>query len=318
MAELTYRILVCESLGAEGLAILKNHPAFVVDVALELPRAKLLEQIPNYDCLLVRSQTLVDKDLIHAGKKLKLVGRAGVGVNNIDTQCAKEHHIAVINTPSGNSISTAELAFGLMLSLARDIPNARTHVQAGLWARSQFVGRELAYKKLGIIGFGNVGRMLAVRANAFSMHVAAFDPVVEKSVMADHKAEKLDLAEILEQSDIISLHCGLNSHTQNIINQNNIALMKPGMMLVNTARGELIEEKALLMGLEQGKISKAALDVYAQEPPPKDSLLINHPKILTTPHLGASTQEAQKRVATLLAEQTIEFFKGGANITRVV
>jgi len=318
MAELAYRILVCESLGAEGLALLKNHPTFVVDVALGLSKAELLGQIPSYDCLLVRSQTLVDKEIINAGKNLKLIGRAGVGVNNIDTQCAKEHKIAVINTPSGNSISTAELAFALMLSLAREIPNARQHVQAGLWSRAEFVGRELAYKKLGIIGFGNVGRLLALRAKAFSMQIAAFDPLVEKSLMADFSAEKLDLPELLAQSDIISLHCGLNAHTQNIINQDSIALMKPGMMLINTARGELIEEKALLSALEQGKISKAALDVYVQEPPPKNSLLINHPKIIATPHLGASTQEAQKRVATLLAEQTISFFRGDNNITRVV
>ena len=318
MAEQAFRILVCESLGAEGLALLNNHEGFEVKVALELSKPELIQQIPNYDCLLVRSQTLVDRDLINAGVNLKLIGRAGVGVNNIDINCAKERGIAVINTPSGNSISTAEFAFGLMLSLAREIPSARQHVQAGLWSRSQFVGRELAYKKLGIIGFGNVGRLLSTRAKAFSMTVSAFDPMIEKSTMTNFGAEKHELRELLAQSDIISLHCGLNSHTQNIINDDNIALMKPGMMLINTARGELINENALLAALEQGRISKAAIDVYAQEPPAKNSLLINHPKIIATPHLGASTQEAQKRVATLLAEQTIGFFRGDSNITRVV
>lgn len=318
MAEQAFRILICESLGAEGLALLKNHEKFEVTIALEQSKAELIEQIPNYDCLLVRSQTLVDRDLINAGKKLKLIGRAGVGVNNIDINCAKESGIAVINTPSGNSISTAEFAFGLILSLAREIPSARQHVQAGLWSRSQFVGRELAYKKLGIIGFGNVGRLLSTRAKAFSMSVCAFDPMIEKATMADFGAEKLDLENLLAQSDIISLHCGLNQHTQNIINENNIALMKPGMMLINTARGELINENALLAALEQGRISKAAIDVYTIEPPPKNNPLINHPKIIATPHLGASTQEAQTRVATLLAEQTISFFRGDSNITRVV
>ena len=308
MADLTYRILVCESFGAEGLALLKNHKKFEVSIALELSKAELIQQIPSYDCILIRSQTLVDRELINAGTKLKLIARAGVGVNNIDMNCAKERGITVINTPSANSISTAEFAFGLMLSLAREIPAARQHVQAGLWDRAQFVGCELAYKKLGIVGFGNVGRLLAARAKAFSMSVAAFDPMIEHATMADFGAEKLGLEELLAQSDIISLHCSLNQHTQNLINENNIALMKPGMMLINTARGELINENALLAALERGNISKAAIDVYPQEPPAKDSLLINHPKIIATPHLGASTEEAQKRVATLLAEQTISFF----------
>jgi D-3-phosphoglycerate dehydrogenase len=312
------RILVCESLGAEGLAILKQHAGFLVDVALNLSKAELIQQISDYDCILVRSQTSVDKELINAGKNLKLIGRAGVGTNNIDTACAKERGIAVINTPSGNSISTAEFAFGLMLALARDIPSARAHVQAGLWSRSQFVGQELAYKTLGIVGFGNVGKLLAVRAQAFAMQVGAFDPLIQESSMSDAGVKKLTLPELLSSSDIISLHCGLNSHTEHIINEAHIGLMKPGAMLINTARGELVDEHALLQALERGHLSKAAIDVYKKEPPAKENSLINHPKIIATPHLGASTQEAQKRVATLLAEQTIGFFTGQANLTRVV
>lgn len=318
MSEQSHRILVCESLGAEGLGLLKQNPRFLVDVALELNKSDLIQKIPHYECLLVRSQTQVDEELINAGKNLKLIGRAGVGTNNIDIAVAKKLGIAVINTPSGNSISTAEFAFGLMLSLARFIPSANQHLKNGLWSRAQFLGSELAHKRLGIIGFGNVGRLLAERAKAFSMRVAAFDPLVERSIMAECGVDKLNLEELLAQSDVISLHCGLNPHTEHIINQAHIKLMKPGMMLVNTARGELIDEQALLDALEHGQISKAAIDVYPKEPPPKDHPFVNHPKIIATPHLGASTHEAQKRVATLLAEQTIGFFSGSQNLTRVV
>ena len=313
-----YHILVLESLGAEGLAILNNHSSFSVTVSLDTPKEELKQKIADYDCVLVRSQTEVNRELINSAPKLKLIGRAGVGVNNIDINCAQERGIAVINTPSGNSISTAEFAFGLMLALARNVALAHQHTQNGQWSRSQFVGSELAYKKLGIIGFGNVGRLLAERAKAFAMKVFAFDPLVESSAMSDQGVEKLSLEELLKNSDIISLHCGLNAQTQHIINNNNISIMKPGMMLINAARGELIDDNALLKALEEGRISKAAIDVYAVEPPTKNHPLLNHPQIITTPHLGASTHEAQKRVATLLAEQTISFFSGSKNITRVV
>jgi D-3-phosphoglycerate dehydrogenase len=249
----------------------------------------------------------VDADIIRAGKKLRLIGRGGVGIDNIDSICAKEHNISVINTPTANSISTAEFTFALMLSLARSIPHAHEHVQKGQWLRSNFTGSELAYKNLGIIGFGNIGRLLAVRAQAFAMHVCAYDPLVDASLMAEHRVQKLELPELLAKSDIISLHCGLNNHTRGLINDKTIELMKSGLMLINAARGELIDDEALIRALNKGRISKAALDVYHKEPPINNGL-IGHPKIITTPHLGASTQEAQQRVAILLAEQTIKFF----------
>ncbi len=311
-------ILVCEPLGEEGLAILRGQTGFKVDISIGLSKTDLLQKIPAYDCLLVRSQTEVDSEVIFAGTKLKLIGRAGVGIDNIDLDAAREKKIAVINTPSGNSLSTAEYSFGLMLSLARKIPAAQQHLSAGLWSRAQFKGFELARKNLGIIGLGNVGRLLAERAQAFQMQVAAFDPMVESSVFSDLKVKKQSLEELLQESDIISLHCGLNPHTKYLINEKSIALMKKGAWIINAARGELIEPNALIKALDSGHLAGAAMDVYAIEPPAKNDPLIHHPKILATPHLAASTDEAQIRVSTLLAEQAIGFFKGAANLTRVI
>jgi D-3-phosphoglycerate dehydrogenase / 2-oxoglutarate reductase len=303
-------ILVPEPLADEGLAILKSYPDFAVDVCLNLKESDLVQKIGEYDALLVRSQTSVNSALIKAGKKLKLIGRAGVGLDNIDTKTAAENKITVINTPFGNSVSTAELAFGLMLSLARKIPFAFLHMREHQWQRNQFMGSELYRKTLGIIGFGNVGRELATRAKAFSMRVIAFDPLINKSTFNELNTESVSIDELLATADFISLHCGLNDKTKNIINEKTIAVMKKGCFLINTARGELIDNDALIKGLETGRLARAALDVYKKEPPAADDPVINHPQIVTTPHLGASTVEAQIRVSTMLAEYTIDFFRG--------
>lgn len=310
-------ILVCEPMAAEGLSLLQKNPAFNVDVCLELSYEELSKKIADYDCLLVRSQTKVDNHIINLGKNLKLIGRAGVGIDNIDIVQAQKNHIAVINTPSGNSIATAELALGLMLSLARRLPFAHQHVKNNLWDRGSFKGKELFEKTLGIIGFGNVGKNLAKRAAAFEMKILVYDPLLDSSPLASGaKAATLD--ETLSQADFLSLHCVLNENTKNIINQKNIALMKKGVMLINTARGELIEDEALIAGLDSGHIAFAAIDVFRHEPPTKDIAFINHPRVMVTPHLGASTEEAQKRVSNQLAEQTVAFFMGQKNVTRVV
>ncbi len=314
----SFHILVTEPLGDEGLALLREDPRFHVEVALGLSHAQLIEKIANFDALLVRSQTDVNKELIFAGKKLKLIGRAGVGTDNIDLSAAKETHIAVINTPSGNSLSTAEFTFALMLCAARQIPAGQQHLLAGLWQRSKFKGFELAGKTLGIIGLGNVGRILAERARAFQMKVIAFDPVVEETVFSSMGIKKCGFEELLSHSDILSLHCGLNAQTKHLINATTLALMKKGSWLINAARGELIEPNALIEALDQGHLAGAAMDVYAVEPPLKDDPLVHHPKIIATPHLAASTEEAQRRVSTLLAEQCTVFFKGGTPSGRVV
>jgi D-3-phosphoglycerate dehydrogenase / 2-oxoglutarate reductase len=309
-------ILVTEPMATEGLTLLNNNQSFCVDVCLELSPDELMQKIANYDCLLVRSQTKVNASLINQGKRLKLIGRAGVGIDNIDISQAQKNHIAVINTPSGNSISTAELAFALMLSLARKLPFAHQHVREGNWDRGSFKGKELYQKTLGIIGFGNVGQNLARRALAFDMRVIVCDPLTDP-LRVPSGVQVVSLSELLPQVDFLSLHCVLNDSTKNIINQQHIGLMKKGAMIINTARGELVEDAALIAGLDSGHIAFAALDVFRKEPPAQHDPLIDHPKIMVSPHLGASTEEAQKRVSNQLAEQTIAFFMG-KDVTRVV
>lgn len=302
-------ILVAEPMAKDGIELLSSRPSLKVDQIFDLTKAELLEKIPNYDAILVRSQTKVDKDLITAGKNLKLIGRAGVGIDNIDVAFAKEQNIAVLNTPTGNSIAAAELAFGLMLSLARRIPWAHDHVQKGQWVRTEFIGLELAHKTLGLMGFGNVGKLIAKRALAFDMKVIAFDPMVSQEIFAENGVKSVGMEELLALSDILSLHCALNDATRNILNLNSLAKAKSGMLLINTARGELIEDQALIKALDQGQVALAALDVFKKEPPSPDDPLIHHPKILTTLHLGASTKEAQLKVSSMLAEQVVAFFK---------
>lgn len=301
-------ILVCEPMAQDGLDMLRAQPNFFVD-SVNLSREALLEKVADYDAILVRSQTKVDKELILAGKKLKMIGRAGVGVDNIDLVFAKENNIAVFNTPTGNSIAAAELAFGLMLSVARKISWASNNLKEGHWARSEFVGSELAQKTLGLMGFGNVGRLLAKRALAFDMKVITYDPVVPPGLFLEHGVKGVSFDELLGEADILSLHCVLNDATRNIINEQNLKKVKPGIFLINTARGELIEDQSLIKALDQGQVSYAALDVFRKEPPLPTDPLIHHPKVLSTPHLGASTKEAQLKVSSLLAEQAIAFLK---------
>lgn len=313
-----FSILVTEALSDEGLALLTSRPELQINCKLDLSKENLLQEIGNYDALLVRSQTKVDRFVLMAGTKLKLVGRAGVGIDNIDVSSAKECGIAVINTPTGNSVSAAELAFALIMSAARKIPQAHAHMRQGEWQRKNFIGTELCGKTLGLIGFGNVGQLLARRAQAFDMRVIAYDPFVSDDKFRSFNLNGTTmLDEIFRKSDFLSLHCGLDDKTRNIVNVNSLAQMKKGAILINAARGELIDENALLDALNRGHLACAALDVFAKEPPDPADPLLNHPKTITTPHIGASTKEAQLRVSTLLAEQTIAFFQG-STISRVV
>lgn len=304
----TNKILITETLGKDGLAILQANANLQVETREDLSPEKLKAIIPDFQCLVVRSQTQVNNEIIQAGSSLKLIARAGVGLDNVDIKAAHERKIAVINTPTANSISTAEYAFGMMLALLRNIPQGQQHLKAGLWNRNQFKGVELAQKTLGLIGFGNVGKLMAKRAQAFDMKVAAYDPMVANNIFKDHQVEALNLQALLNTSDVISLHCGLNEKTRKLICTENIEHMKTGVFLVNTARGDLINNGDLLAALNQGKISGAALDVYQEEPPKADDPLLHHPKIIATPHLAASTIEAQAKVSTILAQQIIEFF----------
>lgn len=302
-----FSILVCEPMAKDGLDMLTKEAHLQVD-SLNLSRNELLSKIGSYDALLVRSQTSVDKELIDKASNLKLIGRAGVGIDNIDVKFAKEKNIAVINTPTGNSIAACEMAFALMLALARKIPWAHAATKSGAWKRDANSGCELANKTLGLLGFGNVGRLLSKRAQAFDMKVIAHDPQVPDALFLEHNVKSVSFDELLK-ADFVSLHASLNDSTKNIINEKSLSKAKPGIFLINTARGELVDDQALIAALNTDQVAYAALDVFKKEPPdPKDHLL-NHPKIICTPHLGASTKEAQLKVSTMLAEQVIEFFK---------
>lgn len=305
---MTYSILISEPMAEEGLLVLKAATDLLIDYEPGITRERLLAIIPRYHALLVRSQTRVDKELIGNGANLKLIGRAGVGLDNIDKACAEQQKINVINTPTGNSIATAELTFALMLGLARPTHQASFELKQGQWNRGIHIGTELYGKTLGIIGFGNVGRLVSDRAQAFGMQVYAYDPFAPVELFCEHNVKKVSLNEIFAASDYLTLHCQLTQETRHLINRENIRLMKKGLRLINAARGELIENEALLAGLTSGQIDKAALDVFAIEPPPSNDALICHPRILPTPHLGASTKEAQLKVSTMLAEQVCGFF----------
>lgn len=303
----TISILVCEPMAKDGLAILKNA-RFNVDEKLGLNSSELKSIIGNYDAILVRSQTTVDRDLIGHGKRLRLIGRAGTGIDNIDIAAANDHNITVINTPAGNSISTAEMAFALVLSLARNIPFAHQSMKDGKWLRSKLKGMEVSNKTLGLLGFGNVGRQVARRARAFDMHVIAHDPKVSEDFFREFDTKSVSQTHLLAESDFLSLHCNLDENTKNIINEDTISRMKRGAYIINGARGELIDNNALINALNSGHIAGAALDVFPTEPPSPTDTLVHHEKVIATPHLGASTEEAQRRVSVLLAEQTLGFF----------
>jgi len=304
------RVLVSDSVAEEGLAVLQQ--AMEVDYRPNLPRETLLEIIGAYDALMVRSQTRVDAPVIEAGTRLKVIGRAGVGVDNVDVEAATRRGIVVVNSPEGNTIAAAELTMAHLLALARHIPQADRSLRAGEWKRTQFVGVELSRKTLGIIGLGKIGREVARRARAFGMRVLAYDPYVSETQMRQIGAEPVPLETLLRESDFISLHAPLTADTRHLLNRNTLALTKPGVRIVNCARGELIDAEALAEFIESGHVAGAALDVFPTEPPPPDLKLLHQPQNVLTPHLGASTVEAQVKVAIDVAEQIVAVLQGGA------
>ena len=305
-----YRILITEPLDQAGLVCLEEAPDIQFDVRTNLTQADLLALIPEYDALIVRSGSSIDAGIINAGKKLQVIGRAGMGTDNIDIRAATMAGIVVMNTPGANSIATAELTMTLLLAANRQTVAAHTSMAAGKWQRSDFVSRELFGMTLGLIGFGRVGRLVAERARAFGMEVLACDPFVSEEIGRDYQVTLVDLEDLLLEADIISLHTVLRPQTENLINRETIAQMKDGVILVNTARGRIIDDQALAEALESGKVKIAALDVYRQEPPTADNPLIGLPNVLHTPHIGAGTLEAQKVVATQIANQVISALRG--------
>ncbi len=308
----TYRVLVSDPISEKGVEALRSAPDISVDVNTGLKPDELLKIIGDYHGLVVRSQTKVTPEVFEAAKNLKAIGRAGVGVDNIDRAAATDHGVVVMNTPSGNTISTAEHAFTLMLSLARNIPQAHASIIAGKWDRKSFEGVELCGKRLAILGMGRIGSEFAKRAQAFGMTVVAYDPFLTAARAQSLKVELAESAAIaLTGADVVTLHIPLTPETQHILNAERIGLMNPGALIINCARGGLVDEAAAKAHIDSGHLAGIALDVFETEPPTADFPLFGVKKCVFTPHLGASTAEAQENVGIEVAHQVRDFLVTG-------
>jgi D-3-phosphoglycerate dehydrogenase / 2-oxoglutarate reductase len=306
------RVLISDALSAAAVQIFKDR-GIDVDFQPNLgkDKEKLAEIIGEFDGLAVRSATKVTSKILERAKKLKVVGRAGIGVDNVDIPAATAKGIIVMNTPFGNSITTAEHAITLMLSLARQIPQADASTQAGKWEKNRFMGVEITGKTLGIIGCGNIGAIVADRALGLRMKVIAYDPFLSPERAADIGVEKVDLEDLLRRADFITLHTPLTEKTKNILDAKALAKTKKGVRIINCARGGLVDEVALVAALESGHVAGAAFDVFTTEPATENPLF-GHPNVICTPHLGASTNEAQENVALQVAEQMSDYLLRGA------
>jgi D-3-phosphoglycerate dehydrogenase / 2-oxoglutarate reductase len=303
-----YRVLVADPISPAGVEFLRRGAE--VDVATGLSKEELIERIPEYDALVVRSETRVTEEVLAAGTRLKIVARAGVGVDNIDVAAATHCGVIVVNSPEGNTMAAAEHTVAMLLALSRKIPDAVRSLRGGEWKRSQFVGVEVYNKVLGVIGFGKIGREVARRCRGLGMQVLAHDAFVAPEVARREGVDMVDLPELYGRSDYISIHAPLTRDTRGMVDEGAFAAMKDGVRIVNCARGGIVDEGALLRALESGKVAGAALDVFEQEPPPKDLPLISHARVIATPHLGASTEEAQVNVALDVADQILAVLDG--------
>jgi D-3-phosphoglycerate dehydrogenase len=301
------KILVADPIAEEGIQALRNHAQ--VDIKSKLETRQLKAIISDYDALIVRSQTQVRAEVIELGNKLKVIGRAGVGTDNIDVDAATKKGIVVVNAPTGNTVAAAEHTIALMLALARNVPQANSRLKSGKWQREEMVGTELRNKTLGIIGLGNVGSEVAKRVQAFEMHVVAHDPFVSKEYARNLKVDMVPLDQLLKEADFITLHVPLTAATKKFIGSKELAKLKPTSRIINCARGGLIDEEALIKAIEAGKIAGAAFDVFDKEPV-TDSLLFKEDKIIVTPHLGASTIEAQANIAKDISEEVLAVLQG--------
>jgi D-3-phosphoglycerate dehydrogenase len=302
------RVLVAEKLAPEGVELLRAQHD--VDVRLGLSRDELLAALPDYDALLVRSGVKADAEAIAAGRRLLVIGRAGVGVDNIDIAAATAAGVIVVNAPTGNTVAAAEHTLALLFALARHLPAAAASMQAGQWDRSAFMGRELVDKVLGVIGLGKIGMAVADRARALGMQIVGFDPYVTSDAAALHGIRLLPLTEILPIADALTVHVPKTKDTTNLIGAAELARMKPEAYVINVARGGVIDESALAAALHAGTIAGAAVDVFSAEPPPPEHPLRRAPNAILTPHLGASTEEAQTRVAVEACEQVADVLAG--------
>jgi D-3-phosphoglycerate dehydrogenase len=304
-----YKVLVSDAMSEEGLKVLKEQKEFQVDVKLKLPPEELKAIVKDYDALLVRSSTKVTKDIIDAATKLKVIGRAGVGLDNVDAEAASKRGIIVMNTPGGNTISTAEQTMALIMALSRNTAQANASLREGRWDRNKYMGVELYGKTLGIVGLGRIGTEVAKRAMSFGMRIIAYDPYLTVEKAQELGVEIVDLKGIIKDSDYITVHTPITNETRNLFTEKEFAQMKPGVRLVNCARGGIINEADLIKALESGKVAGAALDVYETEPP-KDFTMFKNEKLVATPHLGASTEEAQVNVAIEVCRQVADALLG--------
>jgi D-3-phosphoglycerate dehydrogenase len=310
--EKTFRILLSDSLAAQGLEVLRRYPQLKFDLRPGLTPAELAAAIADYDALIIRSRTKVTAEIIDRAAKLKVIGRAGVGIDNVEVEAATRRGIVVMNSPLGNSVTTAEHAITLMLALARHIPSADASVKSGKWERESFLGVEVCGKTLGVVGLGNIGRIVADRAFGLKMKVIAFDPILTAEAALRLGIELVALDQIYSRSDFISVHTPLTDDTRGMIGETAFKKMKKGVRIVNCARGGIVDEAALLSAIESGKVAGAALDVFVDEPPRADHPLLRSPAVIATPHLGAATDEAQVQVAVDIAQQVSDFLLRGA------
>ncbi len=307
---MTTKIFVADDVSESGLGPLRAA-GFTVEKRLGLAPDELREALSDCEGLIVRSETKVTADLLNATNALRVIGRAGVGVDNIDVPAATIRGIVVMNAPDGNTITTAEHTIALLISLARSIPQASSSLKAGRWDRKKFIGVELQGKTLGIVGLGRIGRVVASRARAMGMQIVAYDPFIAPEQARDLEIELAQLDEVYARADFLTVHTPLTPETRSLIDREALGKMKKGARVINCARGGLIDEQALYEAIKSGAIAGAALDVFSQEPPPPEHELLQLDQVIVTPHLGASTQEAQEGVAFTVAEQMRDFLLTG-------
>lgn len=305
-----YKVLVSDDVSQNGIDILKASPAIDVDVKIGMKKEELVSVIGGYHGLVIRSATKVTADVIDAARNLKVIGRAGAGVDNVDIPAASKRGIAVENTPGGNTVTTGEHAVALMCALARNIPQGTAGIKGGKWDR-KLIGVELMGKTLGVVGIGRVGSIVVKRAQGFQMQTIAFDPFISKDRAAEMGVELVSLDELYKRADFISIHSPLTPETKHMIGEKQFSIMKKGVRIINAARGGIIDENALAAAIRSGHVAGAALDVFELEPPAADNPLLALPQVVCTPHLGASTNEAQENVAIAIAQQLVTFFEQG-------
>jgi len=305
-----FKVFVADKLALEGIAALKEYTPLEIDFSPGLDLEAAIPHIADADAVIVRSETKIRGKLLEAAKKLRVVGRAGIGVDNIDLDATTERGIVVLNTPDANATTTAELAIAHLFSLSRALPEADRTTREGQWLRSKFMGSEVTGKTIGIVGFGTIGRLVSERARGLKMRVLGFDPFVNPQTFADYGVERVELDALLAQADYVTLHCPMTNDTRNLLSAERLQLMKKGARLINCARGGLVDEAALLAAVQTGHLAGAALDVFEKEPPGA-SPLFAEPRIQFTPHLGASTEEAQTATGVEIAHQIAAYLLKG-------